>query len=58
MISLIEKIVGVFSLVLFNNSYLDGFGEEPICKDKYQLSPLFPNEEAKKKVSDCLKESA
>ncbi len=53
----IEKIVNVFCIIIFGRIYLDGFSKEPIEKDEYELSPLFPNEEAMRIVGKYIEES-
>lgn len=53
----IEKIVNVFCIIIFGKIYLDGFSKEPTEKDKYELSPLFPNEKAMQIVGKYFEES-
>lgn len=42
---LIEEVVKIVSIIIFRDVYLDGFCEKTDKKDKYILTPLFPNEE-------------
>lgn len=50
-----ERIVALFSRVLFGKQYLNGYVVEmPHEKKEYRLTGLFPNEEAKAKAINVL----
>lgn len=54
-----ERIVALFSRVLFGKQYLNGYiVEMPHEKKEYRLTGLFPNEAAKKKAINVLEKAS
>lgn len=55
MIKLIKRVI---LRVLFGKIFSEGYVNEPSEKHSYELAPLFPNEDAKRQVTEIIKNRA
>lgn len=53
---MIDRFVVLIAKILYGKTYFEGYGQEPIKKDEYMLTSVFPNEKIMNQVNDILKE--